>query len=910
VIWTLDPWRRAPFLLWRRRPVAIVLAAAAGVLSAAAAAGPLFVSSAANETFRQQLTKQCQPGGALHADGFDLFSGNSSGADPIAAQLFDIHGTTRTATVGAVPHVLPPLRELSSAHVRVIAPGAAAGASEVYVTVMSKTGSLAHVDRVNSPLPARTDPAPDDVWLADTAADGLHVRTGDTVDFAAADPALPLVPLRVGGVFKDLNREATPPFWCNDETLIHTEGNSPVFPFALVDTATAAKVASDIHLDLADHTLWPVDLHAFNVEDAPALVRRLDQLSREVPAAVNAARDTALQTYLTGHPAQDPGFLGFRSRDTAATTFHLPAERARFVASILPSTVTPITLAAVVVALLLVGGSGSFWFERRKREVDVLLAHGVGPIALGAKAILESVLPFGVGGVAGWFASSALVRAVGPSSLLSSRSQLEGVLFAAIAVAAGFGCIGVVASLRCRQRERASFVRPTTISRVPWELFVLAGAAVGAVVLSAASGGATSIGGGAVARVDPVVLVAPLLGFVAASAAAARLMMFVLRRARRGGDRLGNSSWLAWRRLTGIPGAAALLMAAVALPTAVGVYGATVNASVHRTLNDQNRMLIGADVVVDLPQREKVPAALKNRASLVLRRDHPTFGGDPFSVIGVDPAAFAKTAFWDGAMPAPSMPSLVRKLHDDGPGAPIEAVLSGSAANGSTLDMVDPKGDVHVSVNVIASATNLPGKQGGYPALFVDRAALERLSTAGTYQFWIHGDVTSALGALAAAGIAPTFVRTADSVTDGSYVQPVAYTFSFLNALVTLIGAVAGGALLLYLDARSRARRVGYVLARRMGLSRLAHLASIAIELGVAMLAGLAAGVAFSVGATALLSSRFSVDPQIPPHTVLSYPWRAAAIDAGVLLVVIVVATIAAQFASERTPAAEVLREA
>jgi hypothetical protein len=59
-----------------------------------------------------------------------------------------------------------------------------------------------------------------------------------------------------------------------------------------------------------------------------------------------------------------------------------------------------------------------------------------------------------------------------------------------------------------------------------------------------------------------------------------------------------------------------------------------------------------------------------------------------------------------------------------------------------------------------------------------------------------------------------------------------------------------------------------------------------------------------------MLSSRLSVDPQIPPHTVLSYPWRAAAIDACVLLAVIVVATIAAQFASERTPAAEVLREA
>jgi hypothetical protein len=37
------------------------------------------------------------------------------------------------------------------------------------------------------------------------------------------------------------------------------------------------------------------------------------------------------------------------------------------------------------------------------------------------------------------------------------------------------------------------------------------------------------------------------------------------------------------------------------------------------------------------------------------------------------------------------MPSLIRNLHDDGPRAPIEAVLSGSAAEGSTLDVVDPR---------------------------------------------------------------------------------------------------------------------------------------------------------------------------------------------------------------------------
>jgi putative ABC transport system permease protein len=571
--------------------------------------------------------------------------------------------------------------------------------------------------------------------------------------------------------------------------------------------------------------------------------------------------------------------------------------------------VIPITIAAIVVSLLLVAGSGSFWFERRRREVDVLLAHGIGPVALGFKAVLESLFPFLVGGIVGWFAGRVLVEVVGPSSLVSSQAQTKAVWFALAAVAAGFGCVGLVAGWRCRQRERASFTRATAASRVPWELLAFGGAALGLILLSTVGSTPRDVSGGAVARVDPVVFVAPLLGFIAASAAAARLAMLALRALRGRGDRLGVSSWLAWRRLTGLPGAAALLMVAVALPTAVGVYGATVNASVRRTLHDQDRMLIGADIVVDLAQRTDVPAALKNRATLALRRDHPGFGGERVSVIGVDPAGFARDAFWDAAMPGPSMPSLIGRLGDDGPGAPLRAVLSGPAPANPTLQL-GGQGAAGVKVNVVATAPNLPGEQAGYPVLFVDLAALERLDTAGRYEFWIRGDRTSALGALAAAGINPTYVFDANTVTDGSYIQPVAYTFSFLNALVTLIGAVAGGALLLYLDARSRARRVGYVLARRMGLSRFGHLTSIAIELGAVMVVGLIAGAVFSAAATAVLSSRFSVDPEPVPHTVLSWPWHSVVVDVAVLLVVLVVAALAAQRASERTPPAEVLREA
>jgi putative ABC transport system permease protein len=359
-----------------------------------------------------------------------------------------------------------------------------------------------------------------------------------------------------------------------------------------------------------------------------------------------------------------------------------------------------------------------------------------------------------------------------------------------------------------------------------------------------------------------------------------------------------------------MPGAAALLLGAVALPTAVAVYGATVNTSVHRTLDDQDHLLIGADVVIDLTGPAAVPPALEGHASLVLRRDHPALDDVLVSVVGVDPADFAKNVFWDDAMPGTSIRKLVRQLRDNGPGRPLVGIFSGPIPAHSTLSFVENGSDVHVPVDVVATPPRIPGEQGGYPVLLVDRTALERYTTSGSYEFWIRGNETGAVAALDAAGIAHTHVGAASQVTDGSYVQPVAYTFSFLDALVTLAGAVGAGALLLYLDARARTRRVAYVLTRRMGLSRAAHLTSILIELAATMLAGIAVGVGVAAVATGFLRSRFNVDPGIPPSTVLGWPVHAAVIDVVVVLVVLVLASGAAQWASERAKPAEVLREA
>src|SRR5688572_20439323 len=53
------PWRRAPWLLWRRPGVLVTVAGACAVLVAAVAAVPVFLSSVASETVALQIEERC-----------------------------------------------------------------------------------------------------------------------------------------------------------------------------------------------------------------------------------------------------------------------------------------------------------------------------------------------------------------------------------------------------------------------------------------------------------------------------------------------------------------------------------------------------------------------------------------------------------------------------------------------------------------------------------------------------------------------------------------------------------------------------------------------------------------------------------------------------------------------------------
>ena len=75
----------------------------------------------------------------------------------------------------------------------------------------------------------------------------------------------------------------------------------------------------------------------------------------------------------------------------------------------------PIALGGSILALLLVGAAGSYWADRRSREVRLLSSRGVGPGALALKAVLELALPAIVGTVLGWLTARWLVALLGPS---------------------------------------------------------------------------------------------------------------------------------------------------------------------------------------------------------------------------------------------------------------------------------------------------------------------------------------------------------------------------------------------------------------------------------------------------------------------------------------------------------------
>src|SRR3954447_26453639 len=126
---------------------------------------------------------------------------------------------------------------------------------------------------------------------------------------------------------------------------------------------------------------------------------------------------------------------------------------------------------------------------------------------------------------------------------------------------------------------------------------------------------------------------------------------------------------------------------------------------------------------------------------------------------------------------------------------------------------------------------------------------------------------------------------------------------------VVFMRVIAVGGVLLYLEARSRSRVAGYVLARRLGLTRAAHLRSLLVELGGVAAVGLVLGGLLAAAAGAGVYRRLDVDPVRPPTPLLDVPGTAIVLTAVAAAAVAALAAGHTQRAADRADPAAVLRE-
>ena len=151
-------------------------------------------------------------------------------------------------------------------------------------------------------------------------------------------------------------------------------------------------------------------------------------------------------------------------------------------------------------------------------------------------------------------------------------------------------------------------------------------------------------------------------------------------------------------------------------------------------------------------------------------------------------------------------------------------------------------------------------------------------------------------------------ITSQDTVFDVANFLGVSWTFGYLSALAALVGLVAIGGLLLYLETRQRTRTASYALGKRMGLTRATHLRSLLAELGVLLGLAWMIGAGLAWAAVLLVYHRLDIDPTRPPSPLLTVPVLALAGSAVAVAVVVVLASLYAQRSADRADVAEVLR--
>ncbi|HEX5494916.1 MAG TPA: FtsX-like permease family protein [Mycobacteriales bacterium] len=882
----LPPWRRAPLMAFRHPAVILAVVAAAAILACATSSASLFLSSSSSEAMRRILAASCPdaPYPTVNISQAAKIRIDASRGVRVVEKLPDLARAERNVPRAMTGSGLPaPIRTIQTPISGQGIPPAIHGQTRQPIRMFYGDGALDHVDTMSRI-------SGNGMMISSAGAEILSVRPGDSITLAG-------VPVRIVGVYKNLFAAPLPSYWCSYTDLgivpCPTCGADPPPLGIFTDPGTfdqfflrvAQAAGTDARVDY--RWLAPIDTDGLTLTRARAVLRE--------------QRETYRRLGLT--PANQ--VIGSSNQSLLPKM----TDQVTHIRDGLRGPVVPIALGGALLALLLVGAAGSYWADRRAREVRLLSSRGVGPGGLALKAALELTLPAVVGTVLGWLLARWLVATLGPGSVLDPSAPGDAALTAALGLAAGVLLLALVAGLRARNAtERPVGARRSWAAIVPWEVLIIVAAGLSFLRLR---GERAVVLDGGVAQVNLLLMAAPLLFLLGTAVLTVRLLTTVLRPLRRHSQRWPVPLYLAVSRITSAPVVAVTLLAALAMPVAMVVYSAGITKTSQYTVDAKTGVFIGGRASIVSVDRIRRTPALDRVATMVDRYERAHLGsatGPEVTVLAVDPDTLPRFAFWDDRFADRSLDDLMSRLAAPPRNGTVPALFIDDASGARPTSV--RIGDSTVPLRVVGTPRVFPGDHSPDPMVVVSAAALgDRNAGASRFtEYWSDRDAGTLSTVLTRSKVRILVTYTQQKVQDVANFLAVTWSFGYLEALAALVGLITIGGLLLYLETRARSRAASFALSQRMGLSRRGHLLSMLTEMGMVLGAASVVGAALGWLAVLPVYGRIDLDTSRPPGPLLTVPVTALA---GAALAACLVAVAAAGYAHHsagRTDPSEVLR--
>jgi hypothetical protein len=853
-------WRLLPRLVWRYRRLLLSVMVAAAMLGAASSVGPLFLESSERQALAQELGRRSRFGLGLQITFQTSWPHGVSSAADMHRFAFAVRAGLRRRFRNVEGVDRPIVTFLGSDSV------ASRGATEVDVRLIHRTGALDQVTKLGRV-------AGRGVWISDVTARDLAVAPGDTIRLAGEGGS---ARTRVAGVYRFLPRDRERGYWIPLSDFIDKGLSADTFPPSFVIASRSHHLALIEQLRDSGELRWEVPL-AGSLSSLTEAKRVQRSFRRETAIALgpSSALGSLFRKTRVGLPPQASSVL-----PGSITSIQERVE------SITPA-VDLLAWTARLLALCTLAVAGFYVVRRRREEINLLAARGLGPLPQVLRLMTEAALPLLLGAAVGMVSALFVISWIGSGLPWSSFAPVWRRVWLDLCV--GWVVMGMGLGAAIHNQERALATGTSGLGpRKGRTIGAIAGAVVaigGLVFLDRISGDKALLDTSTIAGPVLVMIGASLLGAFAAGVALARVTH-------------GTESPIVLLGLGRLPGAAFgtfLLIAACAASLGVLVYALTVRSSLEATVVAKAKVFVGSDVAASVGRNTSLgrPLELALPSTEVVRV--PGLFIQPadreVEVIAVDADTFAEAAYWDGSFSEQPLADLLALIatprSDSTPAIMVGATGDGSVSLGSS--------NLSAPLDVVATVEAWPGMSGRLPLVVVERDQLQPLLAAigGTLlgpdqQVWARASGDQLELALKRNNKVPLFMVDSDTALASPTLQAMRWTLGVLIGLALTAGVLSVAGLMLNLESRHKTTMLAAVLGRRMGLTGRRELTVYVLEIAATIALSYGVALLTAVPLSQRMNARMDLRPAIPPDPIFVLP-AGPLLAAACLLAVIAV---------------------